>query len=36
MKIFKVIHGYPIGYNAGSEVYFQTVVVYCLRIVLKL
>ncbi|MCB1119541.1 MAG: glycosyltransferase, partial [Chlamydiia bacterium] len=24
MKILKVIHGYPIRYNAGSEVYTQT------------
>lgn len=25
MKIFKVIHGYPMLYNAGSEVYSQTI-----------
>lgn len=24
MKILKVIHGYPMRYNAGSEVYSQT------------
>ena len=24
MKILKVIHGYPMQYNAGSEVYSQT------------
>ena len=24
MKILQVIHGYPIRYNAGSEVYTQT------------
>ena len=23
MKILQVIHGYPMGYNAGSEVYTQ-------------
>ena len=25
MKILKVIHGYPMLYNAGSEVYTQTI-----------
>jgi hypothetical protein len=24
MKILQVIHGYPMRYNAGSEVYTQT------------
>ena len=24
MKVLKVIHGYPMRYNAGSEVYSQT------------